>query len=158
MSWPNPEIPSAPDSEPFLFNLDDSSFKAADTLPDCLHSFLFAVSTFVVQFGFEFVLWYLLIRFANSALVGQLESLLNRIRSPMRLSNTNTGKKQTQTQRSLNSLFNVFLTEKNNYFQILSSILHTMHGSTFTLMFSQLELTLDNVLQPCMLRFCQPSP
>ena len=158
MSWPNPEIPSAPDSEPFLFNLDDSSFKAADTLPDCLHSFLFAVSTFVVQFCFEFVLWYLLIRFANSALVGQLESLLNRIRSPMRLSNTNTGKKQTQTQRSLNSLFNVFLTEKNNYFQILSSILHTMHGSTFTLMFSQLELTLDNVLQPRMLRFCQPSP
>ena len=158
MSWPNPEIPSAPDSEPFLFNLDDSSFKAADTLPDCLHSFLFAVSTFVVQFGFEFVLWYLLIRFANSALVGQLESLLNRIRSPMRLSNTNTGKKQTQTQRSLNSLFNVFLTEKNNYFQILSSILHTMHGSTFTLMFSQLELTLDNILQPRMLRFCQPSP
>ena len=112
MSWPNPEIPSAPDSERFLFNLDDSSFKAADTLPDCLHSFLFAVSTFVVQFGFEFVLWYLLIRFANSALVGQLESLLNRIRSPMRLSKTNTGKKQTQTQRSLNSLFNVFLTEK----------------------------------------------
>ena len=158
MSWPNPEIPSAPDSEPFLFNLDDSSFKAADTLPDCLHSFLFAVSTFVVQFGFEFVLWQLLIRFANSALVGQLESLLNRIRSPMRLSNTNTGKKQTQTQRSLNSLFNVFLTEKNNYFQILSSILHTMHGSTFTLMFSQLELTLDNVLQARMLRFCQPSP
>ena len=116
MSWPNPEIPSAPDSEPFLFNLDDSSFKAADTLPDCLHSFLFAVSTFVVQFGFEFVLCYLLIRFANSALVGQLESLLNRIRSPMRLSNTNTGKKQTQTQRSLNTLFNVFLTEKKQLF------------------------------------------
>ena len=49
MSWPNPEIPSAPDSEPFYSILIIHLSKLQIPLPDCLHSFLFVCINFCLS-------------------------------------------------------------------------------------------------------------
>ena len=153
MSWPNPEIPSAPDSEPFLFNLDYSSFKAADTPPDCLHSFLFVCINFCLSnldlnlyFGIHWLGLLILHLLANWEAYWTEFDL-------QCVCQTQTHAKSKHKRDQIPTSMCLSLRH-----QSFPDIIFNSSHNAWILMFSQLELTLDNVLQARMLRFCQQSP